>query len=503
MGTPFNISVNANHTQNTNTEMMNLSLPTLALNMNRIYPFAPKVGARKNALQNIGLTYTMNFENRYNVAEKDFMSDKMYRDAKTGLKQDVRMGTNLKLFKYFTVNPSISFSEKSTFKYIKKRYDPKKRNITIDTINNFNSFREYSGGASISTVIYGMKTFSKGKLKAIRHVITPSVSWNYRPDFSFYQKEIFNPSTGYTNKYTEFDQSVFGAPSSGGLSNSLSISINNNFEAKIAQKDENGKPIKDKKIKLLNNLSISTSYNIAADSLHWSPVNLNTGTSLFKNRLSINGSMNFDPYQKDSNGNRTKHLLLLKKQGFLRMTNANIASSFSISDEDFKKKQKNKKQKNKEKNDAVMRNPLTEDFGGIQRNQMRTNSKDQTQNKNDNPKNKPFFAQIKWRLNFQHSMSYSNRGAKGEITNNSLSMSGNISFSPKWKMNISSGYDFKNEGFTYTRLMISRDLKSWHTNFSWTPFGPRTSYNFFIGVKSSILSDLKWEKQKVPDRRLF
>lgn len=505
VGTPFNLSVTASHSQNTNTERMTLSLPNLSVNMNRIYPFAPKSGTKKNALQNIGLTYTMNFDNRYDIPEKDFMTEKMYKKAQTGIKQTVNTSTNIKLFKYFTLNPSVNYNENSTLSYIKKRYDPTKKEIKTDTINGFKSFREYGGGMSVSTVIYGMKTFSKGKIRGIRHVITPSISYNFRPDFSFYKQSVYNPSTGRSEEYTPFDGTPAGSPSSG-LSSSIGITVNNNLEAKIAQKDDQGKPMKDKKIKILNNLSITTAYNIAADSLRWSPVAISTGTQLFNNRLSLNGNLSMDPYQQDLNGNRSNQLLIENGGGLLRLTNASIASSFSISDKDFDKKSKGKKTPQKQQNQSQLPiNPITQDFGRIAQNRLNNNQNNNEEGtQNDNKKDRPFRSKIRWQLNFQHTLNYNaNTPNGGEITSNSLSFSGNLGLSEKWKITINSGYDFKNEGFTHTRLMFSRDLRSWHTNFGWTPFGRRTSYNFFIGVKSSILSDLKWEKNKTPDRRLF
>jgi len=106
-------------------------------------------------------------------------------------------------------------------------------------------------------------------------------------------------------------------------------------------------------------------------------------------------------------------------------------------------------------------------------------------------------------LRLSYSSTYANGARQNEISNNSLMFSGDLDLTPKWKVGASSGYDFKNGGFSYTQIRISRDLDSWRLNFNWVPFGMRTSYYFFIGVKSPMLSDLKWDKRNVPDRRLF
>ena len=110
---------------------------------------------------------------------------------------------------------------------------------------------------------------------------------------------------------------------------------------------------------------------------------------------------------------------------------------------------------------------------------------------------------IPWSLKLAYSLNYSNSQRQSEISSNSLMFSGDLELTPKWKVGFSSGYDFKNEGFTYTQLRFSRDLDSWKLNFNWVPFGNRQTYYFFIGVKSSVLSDLKYDKRQVPDRRLF
>ena len=492
VGTPFNMSLTANHSQNTNTRSMNLSLPTLQLNMNRIYPFAPKSGSKKNALQKIGFNYSLVGDNTYNIKEEEFLTSKMIKKSRTGAKQTASLSTNMKAFKYFTVSPNISYNEVWMIKRLKKRYDVAKKQIVNDTLNQFTSFREFSTSASLSTNIYGMFKFKNSKIKAIRHVVRPSVSFTYKPDFEFFYDKVQKSDNAKDFEiYSPFELGPYGSPSRG-LSNTIGISISNNIEAKIQSKNNKGEEI-DKKITLINNLGISTSYNIAADSLRMSPVSLNAGTQLFKNKLSVNTSMSFDPYALDASGNRYDKFNIAMGGGLMRLTNMNITLSYNVSNKDFKKN----KPPQKTGETPIQNQQNTQMFGGDftnNRNNFTNESQSNTKlYENDMP----------WNMRFSYSGTYSNYNGDGDFVNSSLMFSGNLSLSRKWKVGLSSGYDFKNTGFTYTQFRFSRDLDSWHVNFNWIPFGYRTSYYFFIGVKSSILSDLRWEKRNVPDRNLF
>ena len=503
VGTPFNLSVAASHTQNTNTNTINLSLPSLQLNMERIYPFAPKNGTQKNAFQKAGLNYSMKADNRMTANDDTFLSPQMFKNAKNGIVHNASISTNLKLLKYFTLSPNLNYKEVWYLKSIRKRYDENSDLVVNDTINGFTSFREFNTGASISTNIYGMFNFKGSRLKAIRHTIRPSISYNYKPDFSFYYKDYQrSEDPDDIGTYSPFEGGIYGSPSRN-LSNSIGISIVNSFDAKIMPKE--GTDESDlKKIKLINNLNINTSYNIAADSLKWSPVNLSTGVQLFKNKLSINMGASLDPYAIDENGNRFNTFNLNNGGSLFRLTRANMTMSYSISSKDFDKNDSNTTQDdgneplNKQNNDMFGDNMTVNNVSNFpeQDNQNR-------KVENDEEDNELYTASIPWSLRFSYSNSYNNSRGQKQMGNQSLMFTGDLNLTPKWKIGFSSGYDFKNSGFSYTQIRFSRDLESWRLNFNWVPFGYRTSYYFFIGVKSSMLSDLKWDKRQLPDRRLF
>lgn len=497
VGTPFNMSLTATHQQNTNTEKITMTLPSLTVNMNRIYPFVGEGGIKKTPIQKMGFNYTMQGQYLINTDDDEFFTSKMFETARAGMQHKTGTNTNLKLFKYFTLSPSANYEETWQFDYIQKKYDVTDNVVVTDTLRGFKSYREYNAGLSLSTNIYGTFNFKKGRLKAIRHTFRPSISYSYRPDFKDkYIKEVQQSTDPLDLKqYTEFDEGIYGAPSSG-LSNSIGISLNNVLEAKMAPKDPDSDE-EDEKVTILNNLNFSSSYNIAADSLRWSPVSFSTGTRLFKDKLAVNLSGSFDPYQVDENGIRINKF----NPNVLRLTNASLTANYSISSADFGKDKD--KEKNKNGNGAQAPpdvigadiNP-TDRFG--ERNNINAN------NKSKDKKEELYRAKIPWSINLAYSTNYRSNGVDpGEVGVHSLMFSGNVELSPKWQMGYSSGYDIKDGAFTFSRFNFTRDLDSWQFNFNWVPFGTNSSYTFFIGVKSSVLSDLKWDKNKPPDRRLF
>ncbi|WP_299012442.1 putative LPS assembly protein LptD [uncultured Polaribacter sp.] len=507
VGTPFNLNVTATHQQNTNTEQITMTLPSLNLNMNRVYPFAGKNGVQKNPIQKLGFNYTLDGQYLINTTDDDFLTAKMFETARAGMQHRTGTNTNFKAFRYFTVSPSINYEEVWQFDYIQKEYDATRNVVVTDTLRGFKSFREYNTGVSLATNIYGTFPFKKGRLKGIRHTFRPSISYSYRPDFE--AQHIRRVRSGNNpddfEEYTPFDQGIFGRPGAG-VSNSIGITLNNVLEAKMAPKDPDSDE-EDEKITILNNLNFNSNYNIAADSLRWAPVTFSAGTRLFKNKLAINLNGTLDPYKVVASSSGAPIRINQFNSGIFRLANANLSANYSISSADFKKDGNKKEKENRDPNNTTdviganidptnrfaNRNQLG---GGPNTNQNQDEEKDKTA--------KLYNATIPWSVNLAYSTNFRNNGLDGgEIGVHSIVFSGNLDLSPKWKLGYSSGYDFKNGAFTFSRFNFSRDLDSWNFNFNWVPFGNNSSYTFFIGVKSSVLQDLKWEKIRPPDRRLF
>ncbi|WP_245780668.1 putative LPS assembly protein LptD [Lutibacter maritimus] len=493
VGTPFNMSLSVTHSQNTNTEQISMTLPSLQVNMDRIYPFVGKGGAKNNALQKTGLTYSMKGDNKINTTDEFFFKKEMFDEAKSGIQHSLALNTNMKVLKYFTLSPNVNYKEVWYFDRLKKTFDDAENAVVTDTISSFSSFREYSTALSLSTTFYGMFKFKKGsKIEAIRHVVRPSVSYSYRPDFSFYNEEVQKTADpNNTIEYSPFSNGIYGSPGTG-ISNSLNFSLNNNLEAKVRSKDST--ETESKKIILLNNLNFSTSYNMAADSLKWSPVSVNAGTNLFDNKLSVNANATLDPYAIDANGKKINTFNFDNNGSLFRLTNAGLTLNYSLASKSGKKT----------KTDSQKKADANNSEGVFGESSIASNQQTPAGESSEEVKEtKLFGAEIPWSLKIAYSLNYSNSARQKEISSNSLMFSGDLDLTPKWKVGFSSGYDIKNQGFTYTQLRFSRDLDSWKLNFNWVPFGDRQTYYFFIGVKSSMLSDLKYDKRQQPDRRLF
>jgi len=337
--------------------------------------------------------------------------------------------------------------------------------IVENTEKGFYNVYDYSASLSLGTKLYGMYTYKSKYIKAIRHVATPSVSLSYRPDYQeskwgFY--ELHPDDTNGTKYYSPYSNGIYGVPGSG-KSGNVSFSLSNNVEMKVASKKDTVN--NEKKVKLLESLNFSTSYNMMADSMNWSPISISARTTLFK-VLSINMSASGNLYAVDSTGKTYNefHYKTTPGQPF-RITSARASTGFSLnSNKLFGKDGKDEGDSGDDRSDIY-------GYYGYD------------------------YFSIPWNVNVQYSLSYTNNGISSDISQ-SLSFSGDFSLTPKWKIGFRSGYDFEANDFTYTSFNLSRDLHCWAATLSLIPFGQYQSYSFSINAKSSILSDLKYNKNK-------
>ena len=485
VGTPFNFSISATHSQNTNTEVITMSLPSFVLNMDRLYPFTSKTKPNTNAIRKLGLTYALKADNRITTTDDEFFKPEMFDGARSGIQQNATLSTNAKLMKYLTLSPNANYKEVWYFDRINKTYDEADDEIVTDTINGFSPFREYSVGASLSTTVYGMVNFKKGKLEALRHVMRPSVSYSYRPDFGSYYDEVQQSADpDDIIEYNPYSNGIYGGPSSG-LSNSFNMSLNNTLEAKVKDKDSTAN--ESKKITLLNNLNFNTSYDMTADSLKWSPVRMSAGTAIFDNKMQVNFSATLDPYALNINNQRVNTPNIQNGGSLFRLTSAGLTMNYSMSSKDAGKENKQEQNNIANNSDGIFGEDLEREGRQVQ---------DATEVSED--KNVQLYgARFPWTLKLAYAINYTNSTRQNEIGSNSLMFSGDVELTPKWNVGVSSGYDFtKDGGFTYTQLRFARDLDSWKMSFNWVPFGERQTYYFFIGIKSSMFSDLKYDQRQ-------
>lgn len=496
-GTPLSAAINLSHNQDLRTKLVDLPLPTISMNMNNIYPFQGKL--KTDVLDNFSIGYTMNATNRItnnlgkiarnplNDSIAPFTFDNLpvfLQNSRKGVRHNIPVSYSFKTLKFFTVSPTINYDEKWYFERLDWNY-AEDSTFVADTISGFNRIANYSFSAGIATRIYGMYHFKNknSKVKAIRHVINPSISAGYTPDFSK-NRNYFDTLRNeynqivYKDKYEGF---VYNGGSSLGRSGSIGFGIGNNLEMKV----KTAKDTVDRKVMLLNNLSLSSSYDLMADSFKLAPIGLAANTNILNNKINVNLSASIDPYNyvpvtvfDEKTDSETTILRRVDSYAWRggslgRITSATLAVSTNLNP------QKREKENDTREKIAEAEIPETD--------------------KSFLLKNAAHYVDfdIPWSLNINYNLSYTNPiNAKKKAITQTVQFTGDVSLTEKWKVTFNSGYHFEMKEFTQTNLGISRELHCWQMNLTWVPFGRFQSYNFTIAVKASILQDLKLERRR-------
>ena len=501
-GSPFNFAANLRHSQNVQTKKVNLTLPDISYNMSRIYPFKNLGKIGKTALGKISISHRFNgkielsnassssslnslniINSESSISEQvDFNLDNINTiidRSKIGGKHTIPISTSFNFLKFFTASPSINYNEIWYLKKLNYRYNELENGIEIDTVNGFSRAWSYSTSMSLSTRIYGTVFFKKGKIKAIRHVITPEVSLSYSPDFTQkkygYYDEVQINNKGETRLLSKYENFLYGSPRIGS-SASMNFYIGNNLEMKVV--DKNDTISGTKKIKIFENLSFSGSYNFLADSFNLTPIRFSTRTSFFKRLINVSLGGNIDPYayQVDSISEsnqiyqrRINELAIKNNQGIGSLSFISMSLGMRFSAKDFKNSNNEEKESN---------------FG----------TRQEMEYINSNIAEYVDF-NVPWSLNMNYNLNRRKTGFKSPTLTQTITMSGDISISEKTKLSMRSGYDFKNKMLTQTSINAVRDLHCWRISFNWVPFGRFQSYNLSINAVSALLQDLKLEKK--------
>lgn len=501
-GSPFNFAANLRHSQNVQTKKVNLTLPDISYNMSRIYPFKNLGKIGKTALGKISISHRFNGKielsngssssslNSLNIINSenslseqvDFNLDNINTimdRSKIGGKHTIPISTSFNFLKFFTASPSINYNEIWYLKKLNYRYNELENGIEIDTLDGFSRAWSYNTSMSLSTRIYGTVFFKKGKIKAIRHVITPEVSLSYSPDFTQkkygYYDEVQINNEGETRLLSKYENFLYGSPRIGS-SASINFYIGNNLEMKVI--DKNDTISGTKKIKIFENLSFSGSYNFLTDSFNLTPIRFSTRTSFFKRLINVSLGGNIDPYAykidsvSESNQiyqRRINELAIKNNQGIGSLSFINMSLGMRFSAKDFNNSDKDEKESN---------------FGTIQERDYINSNIAEYVNFN-----------VPWSLNMNYNLNRRKTGFKSPTLTQTITMSGDISISEKTKISMRSGYDFKNKMLTQTSINAVRDLHCWRIRFNWVPFGRFQSYNLSINAVSALLQDLKLEKK--------
>lgn len=475
-GKPYNLSVNGFHSQNTLDKTVTLRLPEVAFNVARIYPFKRKTTiGKQRMIDKIGVSYSVNTKNEVTAQDSLFSTRNLgllQKEFRNGMRHTIPLNTSFKALKYMTITPNVNYSEIWYLESIDKQWDTQNNELRTDTVSGFVRGNTYNAAVNFTTKIYGMYQYRGKVIKALRHVVTPSIGLSYTPENNIGLKS-YTDSNNTTFEYSIFENGIYGQPhtAEAGLVN---MSLLNNFEMKVRnRKDSLGK---DTKIKLLENLRFSSSYNMVADSLRWSNILIGARTYILK-KISLNFNSSIDPYALDSSitsGQITKvNTSEWSRNGRIgRLTSANLAIGFSL----------NSKQNSNNNN-----NELNSNYG----------TPEELEYIRANPQAYIDF-NIPWTLSVNYNIRYSKPQLQSDVIQ-TLNFSGDFSLTKKWKVGFNSGYDFELNDLSYTSVDIYRDLHCWEMSFNWIPFGVRQSYIFTIKVKSAILQDLKLTRRNLPN----
>ncbi len=473
----LNFTSSMSHRQDITSGSVYLELPSFNLNATTFNPFDSKdrIGDQK-WYQKITVGYSLQGRNSIQTTEESLFSKESLGQFRNGFQHTIPIGLSLNAMKYFQVNTSVNYVERWYLQSIRRKLENTAGGFqeVRDTLQGFNRAYDYAVSSGLSTKFYG--SYPKmGRVEAMRHIVTPSVNINYRPDFSepffgFYRN--FVDAQGNEQLYSIYQDGIFGSPGSG-KSMGIGFSVDNNLEAKVrSRRDTTNSGLK--KIPIIQGLSFSGNYNFAVDSFRLSNISFSGRTALFNQKINVSFNGIFDPYSVDANGRRI-HRFAIRDGKLARLTNFGLSFDYSLNPKMLQSRNENLAALDEQKSSM-------------------TPEQQQALARISSDPNAFVDFNIPWNLAGSFSFQYSKFGTQTNITS-TLNMHGDFSVTPKWKIQFNSGYDFKQKEISLTRFSIYRDLHCWDMSFGWVPFGRYQSYNVTIRAKASILQDLKLTKR--------
>lgn len=499
---PFNFSTTLNHSQNSRTKTVNMTVPNINFSMNQIYPFRGKnMTGKPKWYQNIRLGYSSEMRNEIQTYDTLLFTSTQFEDFDNGYRHSIPLSLNFKLLKLLNLTPNVSYTGMIYTNKVKKVYDPNAISSRGDTgivvSSNVPGFYyahawKPSAGTSVNPKVYGFYTFREdSRVQAIRHMISPTIGFSFSPNMEglvpdYYEPirnsetgEIYKNVNGVEQYYSIFEDEIYGTPTARGKSGSVSLGLNNNLEMKIFPKNDTvDEP---EKVTLLDNMNFSTGYNLFAEEFKWRPVSMNARTTLFNRKLSINANGSLDPYGTDTiNGRlqRINEFAISKNNKLFRLTRFGVSMNISFRSEAGGEDEEDPQETTNISNAGL---PVDE-FGNPVGDMFGYNYVDFS---------------VPWSISAAYSFNYSKPLDRKTLTQ-TLSLNGDFSLTPKWKISYRTGYDFQRKEFSLTSFRIHRDLHCWEMSLHLIPFGPNKSYHFTINVKSTILKDLKFDKKSSP-----
>ena len=494
----LNLSINALHSQNSKDSSYSFTLPNVTFSVNRFYPFKRKARVGKEKFyEKFSLGYNTTLQNRINFKASEFKQPGLIDKFQNGMAHNFQIGLpNFTAFKYINITPSVSYGMNWFFRKTEKVYNPETgrvEDIKGKAFGAFGATHNYSGSISMSTRVYGLFNFGKHrKLQAIRHVVSPSISASFSPEkgthFNGWRTLTYTDASGQvkTQDYNIYAGQVNSYPGKGKTA-ALNFSLGNNFEAKVRDlTDTTGTG--SKKVKLIDQLNFNTGYNFLADSLKMNNVGVTMSTSIFE-KLGISANANFDPYaihvdKQNPSGRKINRFAIQEGQGLLRLTNANVSMSYSLSgDGSIKGNDGSGDSGGGAKGAAsyyqrIYYHPMTGEYipGGWL---YYTNPN------------------VPWSVNFNYSFSYrkSYQFSNGQVISKNdftqtLGLSGNVKLTPRLMLNMTTNFDLMAMKMSTTQISAQYDLHCFNIAVSWIPTGQWESWSFRIAANAAALADL-------------
>jgi lipopolysaccharide assembly outer membrane protein LptD (OstA) len=492
-GNAVYLNLNFNQSQNTLSRTMNVVLPQIALSVNQFYPFR-----RKNPVgnlrwyENISMRYNLDMENRYYTYDSIMFKGNWLDSLQNGIRHTVPVSASLRVMKFFTWTNSVNFTDRMYFKTIRKYYQTDTIISGGDTIlpgyktqqvPGFANCIDASFSSSINTRLYGMYQFKGGLIKAIRHMMTPTLAFSFAPDFAgsnlgYYRYIENDTNTVNPKKYSIFENTIYGGPNQykAGV---VSFALSNNLEMKVRNRKDTVTGTR--KVPLIDDLTLRISYDIAKDSLNWSPLQLTARSTIIKG-LTVQYAAQWDMYAHDSLNRRINMTTLKAYNQLLRFDNSNVTVGFNYT----LSSDKVKKKKTDTKGTAGQQIPVAT-----------------TEEKMNMVPDYDYYVDfdIPWSFSVNYNFSYTNSFNSAYKHNidqvvQTLGFSGQLNITPKWKISLTTGWDFTHGQLSYTSIDVYRDLHCWEMRFGWVPKGGQQNWSFSINIKASMLQDMKLNKKK-------
>lgn len=516
------LSGSFNLVQQVRDSSISVTLPNLNIQVNRFYPFKrKKMVGKERWYEKIGMSYSGSLTNSINTKENLLFKSSLIRDWRNGMRHQIPINASFSVLKYINVTPNFTFVDRMYSKKVMQSWDEEKRSVQRDTVNGFYNVYNFSMGISANTKLYGFYTplpwFGGKKIQKIRHMITPSVSFNYTPDFSkpmwgFYDSYVRTDANGNASTvvYSPFSGGVYGtAPN--GMNGSVQFDISNNLEMKMrSSRDSTG----EKKVSLIDELGMSMSYNMAAKKKPWSDLNMHVRLKLTKSyTFSMSAVFATYAYEFDKNGNvivgdhtewgkgRFGRFQGMSQNLHYTFNNQTLKKLLGLRDKVRGRFTSSTEEEEDDEEDYDEADPNMQNVDPERRKGM-TGAKEE-KNKDVDADGYLKFS-IPWSLTVSYGINMrENTSAKINEKRmrypykftQTLNFTGNVRIAEGWNINFSSGYDFVGKKMSMTTCSLSRDLHCFSMSCSMV-ITPYTSFNFLFACKAGTLADaLRWKKQ--------